>query len=188
MNALPGRFWRENDAVLVRMWGEGATLAAIAVALKVTLRSVSGRRARLKLPQRRPAYKAISADEKLTRLKVRNRAYWEANRERLNLVRRNGKAPKRVALPAVAAKRVQLEPAPVLGRAIPLLALKPHECRWPVTAEAPYLFCAELASESYCVYHAWKSLYHKEESASVRPRPNYHPNQPNFHAYQARAR
>lgn len=183
MNSLPGRFWRENDSALIRMWGEGAPLLAIAEALKVTLRSVSGRRARLKLPLRRPAYKALTADEKHTRLKVRNRTYWEANRERLNLVRRNGSAPKRVAPPAVAP---QPEPAPVLGRAVPLLALKPHECRWPVSAEAPYLFCGELASESYCVYHAWKSLYHKEESASVRPRPNYHPNQPNFHAYQAR--
>lgn len=53
----------------------------------------------------------------------------------------------------------------------PLLDLNPRDCRWPMTADKPFLFCGEPKAEgsSYCACHKRLSV----KSDQPRGAPGY---------------
>ena len=89
-------------------------------------------------------------------LGMANRDHWakperkpQAARTRTTPFRRP-EAPKLRKLLQIAQAAI---PGPVGGK--PLLDLEPHECRYPITENSPYFFCAAGKTEdsSYCAEH-----------------------------------
>ena len=60
--------------------------------------------------------------------------------------------------------RVRVESIePAEPRALPLIELGPGECKWPITAGPPHLFCGVHTSENrvYCAWHCARA-YRRE--------------------------
>lgn len=123
----------DRVAELRKLWAEGLSASQCASVLGTTRNAVIGKVHRLKLTPR--GKRIVSDAERAARKAMFNER--RSIKQRISRVRR---APKEVRPP---------EPPPE-ALMIPLLELKPNQCRMAVT-ERPYLFCGRSTSNgSWC--------------------------------------
>lgn len=144
-----GEVWTERNIVtLTDLWKTGSSASEIARAIGsgVSRSAVLGKVHRLKLEKR------------VSPVPVRPRPPKKV---------RPAPRPKMKPRPAPEPlSDIPIEPMPVNAKAweplpgstpIPLEKLNEHTCKWPVTPDAPFLFCGEapaIPGKPYCAHHA----------------------------------
>lgn len=130
--------WSDDmDAQLRALWMRGVGIRPIAAELKVSIGSVAGRLARLKLYRH--------GDRPAPPPKPRAPKKHKPWSERKHLY--NRRKPR----------EIPMAPEPD-ARNLTLVELEKGDCRYPVTADHPMLFCGQPKADgsSYCAHHHHK--------------------------------
>jgi GcrA cell cycle regulator len=142
----------ERDELLKQLWADGYSASLIADKLanghKLTRCAVIGRAHRLKLPARK--------DKKPLQHKPYRRANGKPRRRPQPKPAPPPPQPSRLR-PVAPVPNPSTEPPAM--RKLPLLELKPKQCRWPLGPlyEVAHLFCAADTHDGavYCPHHTW---------------------------------
>lgn len=127
----------ERVAELTKLWADGLSASQCAGIMGITRNAVIGKVHRLKLPAR--ATRIPSDAERASR-----RAMFNERRSIKQRISRVRKPPREVAP----------EPIPHEALMVPLMELKPDQCRFPL-GESPFLFCGlPVADGSWCAHCA----------------------------------
>jgi GcrA cell cycle regulator len=150
IKAVARKLWTaEEDEKIREWWAQGKTYADIAGELGLTIGSVAGHAHRMGLRDSMRAKKEPA--------KRSNPGVYKPWSERKHYYQK---------------KLVPMAPE-LDSRNLPLAELENNECRYPVTDDAPFLFCGQPQAEgsSYCAHHhhlCWTPPRAREREA--RPR------------------
>jgi GcrA cell cycle regulator len=170
-------FWTpENVEILKEQWTLGTSVRAIAVMVGSTRNAVIGKAARLALPMHEAARRRPEVPRK--RPEKKPKAKPHRGRKRRAKTR---PTPQGAPLPPPAPSP---PPPPAAVQRITFAGLLRHHCRYPVTADAPFLFCGHIRQErsSYCsLHHALCHVKARQETtdhvkarrAELRPRSRF---------------
>lgn len=178
----PKHEWSEADiATLKRMWAEGASAADISFAIRGSpnyRNSILGKAHRLKLSKHQNAHgvetrirktPTPSGEQTIDAIRAKARERYKIRKEAADMAK-----PK---APAVVIEKIK--PRPVVNDGMPVEADERYmrgrawqplpdttpvaledlprkgACRWPVTPDSPFMFCAAIAHEGsvYCPTH-----------------------------------
>lgn len=133
-----GRWSKEQDAQLTKLWSDGLSSTNIAIAMGLYSRmQVIGRAHRLDLP-RRP-----------------NPTKHKVSKPKLRVIKMKPAVPLQVPIARVTAVQIPMRLHPV------------HKCRWPTSDDRPWTFCEQPAvvGKSYCECHWLRSIQPKLQAA-----------------------
>jgi GcrA cell cycle regulator len=166
-------FWTpENVEILKEQLTLGASVRAIAVMVGSTRNAVIGKAARLALPMHEAARRRPAVPRK--RPAKNSKAKPHPGRKRRAKTRSTPQGapfPPPTPVPP---------PPPAAAERIRFAGLLRHHCRYPVTADAPFLFCGHPRQDksAYCsVHHALCRVKPRQEKTDqvearrARPRP-----------------
>lgn len=166
-------FWTpETVEILKEQWRLGASVRAIAVMVGSTRNAVIGKAARLALPMHEAARRRPDVPRK--RPAKEPKAKPHVGRKRRAKTR---STPQGAPLPPPVPSP---PPPPAAVQHIEFAGLLRHHCRYPVTAEAPFLFCGHPRQDesAYCsVHHALCHVKARQEKTDqvearrTKPRP-----------------
>ena len=167
-------FWTpEKVEILKEQWARGASVLAIAVMVGSSRNAVIGKAHRLKLPVHEGARRRPDVSRKRPAKKPKAKP-------RLGRKRRT----RALSTPQGAPLPPPPPPPPAASQPIEFADLLRHHCRYPVTADAPFLFCGYSRQEksAYCsVHHALSHVKARQEKTDqaearhirLRPRSRF---------------
>ena len=170
-------FWTpENVEILKEQWTLGASVRAIAIMVGGTRNAVIGKAARLALPMHQAARRPPDVPRKPPARKPKAKPH--PGRKRRAKTR---STPQGAPLPPPAPSP---PPPPAAAQRIKFAGLLRHHCRYPVTADAPFLFCGHIRQDksAYCsLHHALCHVKARQEKtdqvearrAMLRPRSRF---------------
>jgi GcrA cell cycle regulator len=156
--------WTEEKIkTLTRMWADGRTCSQIGAAIGMSRNAVIGKRCRIGLPNRGESKSKHRSRPRSTKYAVpEKRILTPPHIQALKAMEEEMKA----AAPVV--RTHDDAPVPLM---IPLLDLTDQMCRWIVTDDRPFLYCAHETEPgtSYCEHHYRRMFAGRPVSRATRP-------------------